>query len=115
MPLVAHVITFYERNQINSVRVDGVPGGGVVEPDGGPDPMPPLNKADLAASQEATALLVREGKASACPSHREAGGTQKALTASLPKASSDQVTGLIAGRWPHSADAETTHLPVKSP
>lgn len=64
LPLLAHMVTFYERNQIDGRGLDGAPEDGLtlLEPDRGPDPMPPLDEEALAAAQEATAVLVRQGK-----------------------------------------------------
>lgn len=64
MPLLAGMVTFYENNQLAGRGLDGAPEDGVspLPPQGGPDPMPPLDEDALAQARAATAVLVRQGK-----------------------------------------------------
>ncbi|MFI9275972.1 hypothetical protein ACIGXM_35565 [Kitasatospora sp. NPDC052896] len=66
LPLLAHMVTFYERNQTDGRGLDGAPEDGMMLLDlpAAPDPMPPLDRKALAAAEKATKVLVREGKVS---------------------------------------------------
>lgn len=64
MPLLAGMVTFYENNQLAGHGLDGAPEDGVtpLAPPTGPDAMPPVDEQALAEAQDATAVLVSQGK-----------------------------------------------------
>ncbi|MFD0077317.1 hypothetical protein ACFVIY_33290 [Streptomyces sp. NPDC127166] len=66
MPLPAGMATFHENDQLAGRGLDGAPEDGVMPLPAAPapEPMPALDEKALADAQAATAVLVRQGKAS---------------------------------------------------